>query len=129
MLPTYLTGNPDQHREWICGFKGPSRLMRGTNLIRDGEGNWWDVSKVPANLDNLTKIEDFDSLTEIQREEKTVLDEVLSRIAREDVGGPNLFHEDPSMNQLESELEQMRAKAEKSVVEWDFDGGDLTIPA
>ena len=103
--------------------------MRGTNLIRDGEGNWWDVSKVPANLDNLTKIEDFDSLTEIQREEKTVLDEVLSRIAREDVGGPILFHEDPSMNQLESELEQMRAKAEKSVVEWDFDGGDLTIPA
>lgn len=71
------------------------------------------VSKMPTNLDNFAKIEDFDSLTEVQRKEKAKLDEVLARFAREDVGGPHSFHEDLSMKLSESELEQMQSKAAK----------------
>jgi len=108
-----LTGKSDQHREWIYGFKGPSQLVRSASLLRDGDGNWWDVSRTPANLDNFAKIEDLDSLTDAQREEKAMLDEVLARFAREDVGGPHSFHEDPSMKLSGQELEQMRTKAAK----------------
>jgi len=87
-------------------------MVRSANLLRDGDGNWWDVSKVTANLDNFPKIEDFDALTEAQQKEKATLDHVLNRFAREDVGGPYSFHEDPSMKLSERELEKMKRKAE-----------------
>ena len=47
-------------------LQGPSQLVCGANLLRDGDGNWWDVSKVPANLKNFTKIEDYGALTKEQ---------------------------------------------------------------
>lgn len=108
----YLTGKSDQHRKWIYAFKGPSQMARGEHLLRDGNGDWYDVRKSPANLDNFPKIEDFDSLSEVQAKEKKMIETVLARFAREDIGGPNSFHEDASMKISERELEKMKKKAE-----------------
>lgn len=109
----YLTGKTQHHREWIYGFKGPSQMARGQQLLRDGNGHWYDVSKVPANLDNFPRIEDLDTLTDAQAEEREMIEEVLKRFAREDVGGPHSFHEDPARKLSEEELEKMRDKAER----------------
>lgn len=49
----YLTKKTKQHRKWLSCFKGrrqPATRRRWT---------WWDVRKVPTNLDNSTKIEDL----------------------------------------------------------------------
>ena len=39
----YLTGETSEHREWISSYLGEKQFIRGDNVLRDGNGNWWDT--------------------------------------------------------------------------------------
>lgn len=107
----YLTKKQDSHRDWIYAFKGPNQIVRGKSLLRDGNGDWWDVSEIPSDLDAFPQVTDFEKLSLEQRKEKTMIEQVLKRFAREDVGGPHSFHADPSRKLSDQEIEKMRKKA------------------
>ena len=108
----YLTQQQKQHRDWIYGFKGKKQMVRGLHLMRDGNGDWWDASQIPSDLDQFPQIKDFSTLSAEQQKEKEQMEQVLARFAREDIGGPHSFHADPSRKLTEQEIEKMRAKAE-----------------
>lgn len=52
-------------------------------------------------------------MTGAQAEERKRIETVLKRFAREDIGGPDSFHEEPARKLSEGELEKMRLKAER----------------
>lgn len=108
----YLTRGTRQHREWIYSFKGKRQLIRGQHLMRDGDGNWWDASTTPIDLDSFAPVKKPDALTGEQKTEKQSLDKILARYAREDVGGPHSFHADASLPITEAEKRRMKAKEE-----------------
>lgn len=108
----YLTQQQKQHRDWIYGFKGKEQMVRGLHLMRDGNGDWWDASQIPSDLDQFPQIKDFSTLSAEQQKEMEQMEQVLARFAREDIGGPHSFHADPSRKLTEQEIEKMRAKAE-----------------
>lgn len=108
----YLTKRQAHHRDWIYGFKGNKQMVRGRHLMRDGNGDWWDVSKIPSDLDSFPKIQDFSPLSPELQKEKEQLEQVLAAFAREDIGGPNSFHANPARKLTEQEIERMRAKEE-----------------
>jgi hypothetical protein len=108
-----LTKQADRHRDWIYGYKGNRQMVRGHHLMRDGKGAWWDVSKVPSDLDSFPEITDLNSLSDEQQKEKELIEQVLARFARADVGGPHSFHADPSRELSERKKEKMRAKREQ----------------
>ena len=109
----YLTKQTDHHREWIYGYKGNRQMVRGHHLLRDGKGVWWDARKLPSDMDSFSEVTDLASLSADQAKEKNMIDRVLARFARADVGGPHAFHQDPSRKLTEQEIEKMRAKREK----------------
>ncbi len=108
----YLTKRAETHREWIYAFKGPSQIIRSENLLRDGKGDWWDVSETPSDLDSFPRITDLEMLPEKQKKEKAMMEKVMQRFAREDIGGTNSFHADASIKLTNEEKEKMRLKAE-----------------
>ena len=109
----YLTKQSDKHREWIYGFKGNRQMVRGHHLLRDGKGAWWDASETPANMDSFPQITDLTSLSADQQREKVMIDDVLKRFARSDVGGHHSFHADPSRKLTEQEIDKMRLKRQR----------------
>ena len=70
-------------------------------------------AELPSDMDSFPHIEGFDALTAEQKKEKTMIEEVLKRFARTDVGGPHSFHQDPSRKLSEREKEKMRLMREK----------------
>jgi hypothetical protein len=61
-------------------------------------------------MDSFPPITDFTALSADQQQEKAMIEEVLKRFARTDVGGPHSFHSDPSRKLTEQEKEKMRLK-------------------
>ena len=109
----FLTKQSGQHREWIYGYKGNRQMVRGHHLLRDGKGTWWNVSELPSDMDSFPPVESFDALSSQEQQEKAMIEEVLKRFARTDIGGPHSFHEDPLRKLSEREKEKMRLKREK----------------
>ena len=97
----------------IYGYKGNRQMVRGHHLLRDGKGAWWDASELPRDMDSFPPINDINALSPVQQKEKAMIDEVLKRFARTDIGGPHSFHEDPRRKLTEREKEKMRLKREK----------------
>ena len=108
----YLTKQTEQHREWIYGYKGNRQMVRGQHLLRDGKGEWWDARELPSDMDSFPPIADLTALSADQKMEKAMIEDVLKRFARTDVGGPHSFHADPSRKLTEQEKEKMRLKRE-----------------
>ena len=88
-------------------------MVRGHHLLRDGKGSWWDASETPANMDSFPPITDLTSLSADQQKEKVMIDDVLKRFGRSDIGGPHSFHADPSRKLTEQEIEKMRLKRQR----------------
>jgi hypothetical protein len=61
-------------------------------------------------MDSFPPITDFTALSADQQQEKAMIEEVLKRFARTDVGGRHSFHADPSRKLTEQEKEKMRLK-------------------
>lgn len=108
----YLTKQVGKHRDWIYGYKGNRQMVRGHHLLRDGKGAWWDAREIPANMDSFPEIKNLNTLSLAQNKEKVMIEEILKRFARSDIGGPHSFHADPSHKLSEREIEKMRLKRE-----------------
>lgn len=99
---------------WSSTVCMPTRAeIMGTKLpTRDGKGAWWAASKLPANMDSFPQIKNLNQLSPAQNKEKAMIEEILKRFARTDIGGTHSFHADPSRKLTERKIEKMRLKRE-----------------
>ena len=76
-LVPYLTGNEDTHRDWIYSFLFERQTIRGELVLRDMNGDWWDVSVEPEDLDSYPKITDWNMVSESHQLERDQLLKIL----------------------------------------------------
>lgn len=107
----YLTGQSNTHRDWIYAYKGNKQIIRGQQLMRDGDGNWWDVSETPRDLDSFTPIPGGAPFPEDLFTEKAALETKLTQFAREDIDGPNSYNASFDVPANEQDRKKMRGKA------------------
>ncbi|VGO22405.1 sulfatase-like hydrolase/transferase [Pontiella sulfatireligans] len=74
----YLMTNKSEHRKWVYSYRGPMQLIRGEQVMLDGNGAWWDVTSEPDDLISYREIKDWGKALEIQREEQEVLMRVIA---------------------------------------------------
>ena len=79
MRPRYLTTNKSGHRDWIYSYKQEKTLIRGLKVLKDGNNNWWDVSKTPADLTSFEEIIDWDKVSAEHRVERDRLNTIIPR--------------------------------------------------
>ena len=78
-LVPFLFGDKANHREWLYGYKDAEQIIRGTKVMRDGRGKWWDVEQTPDDLISFPQIKDWTSVTGAHRAERDKLLAVLPR--------------------------------------------------
>jgi arylsulfatase A-like enzyme len=78
LLP-YLTGQDPTHRDWIYTYLFEMQAIRGQKVLMDLNGDWWDVSEEPADLDDYPEITDWNAVSETHRDEREQLLEILPR--------------------------------------------------
>ncbi|NVK23939.1 MAG: sulfatase-like hydrolase/transferase [Gammaproteobacteria bacterium] len=75
----YLTTNKTHHRDWIYAYKKDKTLIRGFYVMKDGNGDWWDVQNTPDDLDSYQQITDWSAVSERHRQEQKALLKVLPK--------------------------------------------------
>ncbi len=80
LVPFLFTDKPS-HRDWIYGYCGYKQLIRGTHVMRDGLGKWWDVTKIPADLISFPQITDWNAVSEVHRSEREKLEAILPKFS------------------------------------------------
>ncbi|MEX0330058.1 MAG: sulfatase-like hydrolase/transferase [Puniceicoccaceae bacterium] len=85
-LIPYLTANQTTHRDWIYSFLFERQMIRGHHVLRDLNGDWWDVSNEPADLDSYPKITDWESLPDAHIKERELLEKILPRFDKHATG-------------------------------------------
>ncbi|MGE4490672.1 MAG: sulfatase-like hydrolase/transferase [Kiritimatiellales bacterium] len=83
-LVPYLTTDQTTHRDWIYSFLFEKQLIRGYKVLRDGNGDWWDVENEPADMDSYPKITNWEKVSPAHRKEKKMLEEILPRFDKHD---------------------------------------------
>ena len=78
-LYPYLFTDKSTHRDWIYAYRGKDQLIRGTKVLRDGTGKWWNVSSTPNDLISFDEITDWNAVSEQHRHECTTLEAILPR--------------------------------------------------
>lgn len=73
----FLTTNKKTHREWVYGYKGPSQIIRGTKVLKDGRGTWYDVRKTPTDLISFSVIKDWSKAPKELVEERDKLNKIV----------------------------------------------------
>jgi arylsulfatase A-like enzyme len=76
LLP-YLTGQQPTHRDWIYTYLFEKQAIRGQKVLMDLNGDWWDVSGAPADLDSYAKITDWSTVSETHHKERKHLLKIL----------------------------------------------------
>jgi arylsulfatase A-like enzyme len=76
LLP-YLTGRAPTHRDYIYTYLFEKQAIRGHKVLMDLNGDWWDVSEEPADLDNYPEITDWYAVSEAHRVERDELLKIL----------------------------------------------------
>lgn len=69
LVPFLFTDQP-AHRDWLYSYKKGKQMVRGTRVMKDGEGVWWDVSHMPADLISFREITDWERESVEFREER-----------------------------------------------------------
>lgn len=72
LLP-YLTTDEQTHRDWIYSFLFEKQMIRGQKVLMDLNGDWWDVSVDPADLDSYSQITDWSTASAAHRDERAQL--------------------------------------------------------
>ena len=85
-LYKYLFTNVAKHREYIYSYQRSSQLVRGSYVLRDGQGNWYDITTDPADLISFKLITDWDAVSEAHRVERDKLLAVLPPFSQEESG-------------------------------------------
>ncbi|MFR9564762.1 MAG: sulfatase-like hydrolase/transferase [Rikenellaceae bacterium] len=62
ILP-FLTTKKSEHRDFIYSYRSGCQMIRGTKLLRDGYGNWFDVTEDPADLISFPQIESWSKVS------------------------------------------------------------------
>lgn len=78
-LVPFLTTDKKNHREWIYSYHMEDQLIRGNLVLKDGKGNWWDVSTNPSDLISFDKITDWSQISENHLKERKKLNMILPK--------------------------------------------------
>lgn len=54
-------------------------MARGEYVLKDRRDKWWDVFTDPVDLTSYPEIEDWTTVLEIHRKERTMLQEILPK--------------------------------------------------
>lgn len=80
----YLTTDETKHRNWIYAYRKDQQLIRGFNVLKDGNGTWWDVSKQADDFESFPIIKSWETVSEKHKEERDKLLEILPVYATHD---------------------------------------------
>lgn len=73
----FLTTNAKKYRDWLYFYRQGLQLIRGTKVLRDGYGNWYDVTKGPADFILFPKIYDWIKVSQLLCDEKVKPESIL----------------------------------------------------
>lgn len=76
-LVPYLNGETKEHRKWLYTYRGPEQLVRGTNVLKDGNDQWWDITKAPEDLTSYDEVKDWSKLPQAYKAERDSLTKIL----------------------------------------------------
>ena len=82
-LVPFLFGSRTTHREWLYGYLDAKQIIRGSKVMRDGRGKWWDVEKTPHDLISYPEINDWRTVSTDHRAERDRLKAVLPRFEQQ----------------------------------------------
>ncbi|MGC6505417.1 MAG: sulfatase-like hydrolase/transferase [Coraliomargaritaceae bacterium] len=68
LWPFLMTEKPN-HRDWIYSFRSEKQMIRGKRVLRDGNGNWWDVQQLPEDHTSFPQIVDWEMVSKEHRSE------------------------------------------------------------
>ena len=85
-LVPFLFSDQSTHREWLYGYRDKEQIIRGTKVMRDGRGKWWDVEKTPDDLISYDLINDWNNVTSEHRAERDKLEAILPRFDQDRKG-------------------------------------------
>lgn len=76
LVPFLFTDKPE-HRDWVYGYKEHQQIIRGSKVMKDGFGKWWDVTTDPEDLISFPQITDWSAVSQQHRDERDMLNAVL----------------------------------------------------
>jgi len=82
-LAPFLFSDQPTHREWLYGYLDAKQILRGTKVMLDGKGKWWDVAVDPSDLISFPQIKDFQSVSAEHRAERDKLKAILPQFKQE----------------------------------------------
>ena len=85
LVPFLFTDKAD-HRDWLYGYLDSKQIIRGTRVMRDGRGKWWDVSTNPTDLISFPEINDWSTVSASHRSERDKLLAILPRFDQQTHG-------------------------------------------
>lgn len=110
-LVPFLFGGKKRHREWLYGYKDDEQIIRGTKVMRDGRGKWWDVDQTPDDLIGFPQINDWKSVSDAHRTERERLLAVLPKFNQKSHGkhAPGSGIENDSSNKTQGTGKQTKS--------------------
>ena len=78
LLP-YLTTNKTEHRDFIYTYRSGMQLIRGSKVLKDGYGDWYDVSTCPDDYNSFAEIKDWSKVSAAHRAEHEKLMKILPK--------------------------------------------------
>ncbi|MDC0584617.1 sulfatase-like hydrolase/transferase [Bacteroidales bacterium] len=85
-LIPFLTTKKPEHREWIYSYHKHMQLIRGKNVLIDGKGTMYDVSKYPDDLISFPVIKDMSTMSKAYQKEEDALRAILPKFSVENNG-------------------------------------------
>jgi len=83
-LHPFLMTAKRKHRDWIYAHKGRQQFIRGEKVMLDGNGKWWDVTKLPDDLISFPQIDSWPSMTQAHRNERNRFRQILPQFDKYD---------------------------------------------
>ncbi|WP_111708500.1 sulfatase-like hydrolase/transferase [Lutibacter citreus] len=78
-LIPFLTTDKAEHRDWIYTYHMEKQLIRSKNILIDGQGKTYDVSKYPDDLISFQVINDMKKASKEDQKEYKELKDILPR--------------------------------------------------
>ncbi|MEO0796121.1 MAG: sulfatase-like hydrolase/transferase [Verrucomicrobiota bacterium] len=73
----FLMTDSHRHHDWIYSFRNDKQMIRGTHVMLDGYGQWWDVKTLPEDHTSFPEIMNWNLVSEVHRQERDRLEERL----------------------------------------------------
>ncbi|MBX2823452.1 MAG: sulfatase-like hydrolase/transferase [Gammaproteobacteria bacterium] len=73
----FLMTQQSKHHDWIYSFRSDKQMIRGTHVLLDGNGKWWDVKELPEDHTSFPEITDWNQVSEVHRQQRVELEALL----------------------------------------------------